>query len=147
MLKKIAVTFVAIILLSGCSGALTENYGNNNKHLIEFEKTMGDKVFFALNRSTLSAEAEATLTRQAEWLVTHKLFGIIVEGHADERGTREYNIALGERRAETVKRFFAKHGIEADRIDTISYGKEKPAVIGNNEDAWKRNRRAVIAIK
>ena len=146
MFKKIAVAFAAIVLLSGCS-ASTGKYGDNNKHLVEFERMIGDRVFFALNSSTLSAETQATLIRQAEWLDIHKLFSITVEGHADERGTREYNIALGERRAEAVRQFLVKHGIDADRIDTISYGKERPAVIGNNEDAWKRNRRAVTAIR
>lgn len=146
MLKKIAVAFAAVVLLSGC-GASTGKYDDNNKHIVEFERMIGDRVFFALNSSDLSSEAQATLMRQAEWLGIHKLFSITVEGHADERGTREYNIALGERRAESVKRFLVKHGISADRIDTISYGKERPAVIGNNEKAWQRNRRGVTAIR
>lgn len=146
MIKKIAVAFFAVLLLSGCS-ASTGRYGDNNKHIVEFEREIGDRVFFALNSSAISKEGEATLKRQAEWLNDHKLFSITVEGHCDERGTREFNIALGERRAESVKMSLVKYGVDADRIDTISYGKERPAVIGNSEAAWKQNRRGVTAIR
>lgn len=146
MIKKIAVAFFAILLLSGCS-ASRGKYGDNNKHIVEFEREIGDRVFFGLNSTAISKEGEATLMRQAEWLNDHKLFSITVEGHCDERGTREINIALGERRAEAVKMFLVKHGVDADRIDTISYGKERPAVIGNSEAAWKQNRRGVTAIR
>ena len=111
------------------------------------EVEVPDRVFFALNSSAISKEGEATLKRQAEWLNDHKLFSITVEGHCDERGTREFNIALGERRAESVKMSLVKYGVDADRIDTISYGKERPAVIGNSEAAWKQNRRGVTAIR
>ena len=140
MIKKIAVAFFAILLLSGCS-ASRGKYGDNNKHIVEFEREIGDRVFFGLNSTAISKEGEATLMRQAEWLNDHKLFSITVEGHCDERGTREINIALGERRAEAVKMFLVKHGVDADRIDTISYGKERPAVIGNSEAAWEQDRR------
>jgi peptidoglycan-associated lipoprotein len=146
MLRKIAVAFVAVVLLSGCN-ASTGKYGDNNKHIVEFEKQIGDRVFFSLNSSDLSSEAQKTLMRQVKWLGEHKLFSITVAGHCDERGTREYNIALGERRANSVKKFLVKHGINASRIDTISYGKERPAVVGNNENAWKRNRRGVTTIR
>lgn len=146
MIKKIAAAFFAVLLLSGCS-ASTGKYGDNNKHIVEFEREVGDRVFFALNSSAISKEGADTLKRQAEWLKNHKHFSITVEGHCDERGTREVNIALGERRAEAVKSFLVKHGVDADRIDTISYGKERPAVIGNSEAAWKQNRRSVTAIR
>jgi peptidoglycan-associated lipoprotein len=146
MIKQIAVAFFAILLLSGCS-ASTGKYGDNNKHIVEFEREVGDRVFFGLNSTSVSKEGAETLMRQAEWLKMHKLFSITVEGHCDERGTREVNIALGERRAEAVKMFLVKHGVDADRIDTISYGKERPAVIGNSEAAWKQNRRGITAIR
>ena len=146
MLRKIAVAFVAVILLSSCN-ASTGRYGDSNKHIVRFERQIGDKVFFSLNSSNLSSEARNTLMRQAKWLGERKLFNIIVEGHCDERGTREYNIALGERRANAVKKFLIKCGIDASRIDTLSYGKERPAVVGNNEDAWKSNRRSVTTIR
>ena len=146
MINKIAVAFFAVLLLSGCSSS-TGKYGDNNKHIAEFEREVGDRVFFALNSSAISKEGEETLKRQAEWLKNHNLFSITVEGHCDERGTREINIALGERRAEAVKAYLIKHGVDSDRIDTISYGKERPAVIGNSEAAWKQNRRGVTAIR
>ena len=146
MLKKIAVAFVAVVLLSGCN-TLTGRCGNNNRHIVEFERQIGDRVFFSLNSSDLSSEAQKTLMRQVKWLDEHKLFSITVEGHCDERGTREYNIALGERRADSVKKFLANHGIDTNRIDTISYGKERPAVIGNDSEAFAKNRRGVTAIK
>jgi len=145
MLKKIAVAFCAIMLLSGCSS--NEKYNEVNKHIAQFENNIGDRVYFALNEDKLSSDAQTTLKRQAEWLNVHSSFNIVVEGHCDERGTREYNIALGERRANEVKKFLAKSGVNAGRIDTISYGKERPAVIGNNEEAWSKNRRAVTAIR
>ena len=146
MLRKIAVAFVAVVLLSGCN-ASTGKYGGNDRHIVEFERQIGAKVFFSLNSSDLSSEAQKTLIRQVKWLGEHKLFSITVAGHCDERGTREYNIALGERRANSVKKFLVKHGIDASRIDTISYGKERPAVVGNNKDAWQKNRRGVTAIR
>jgi len=146
MIKQIAVAFFAVLLLSGCSGS-TGKYGNNNKHIVEFEQEVGDRVYFALNSSAISKEGANTLKRQADWLKNHKSFNVTVEGHCDERGTREYNIALGERRADAVKSYLVKYGVDSNRIDTISYGKERPAVIGNSEEAWKQNRRGVTAIR
>jgi peptidoglycan-associated lipoprotein len=146
MIKKIAVALFAIVLLSGCSSSRGK-YGDNNKHTAEFEKTIGDRVLFKLDSSDITSEGQSTLTRQAEWLKDHKLFNMTIEGHCDERGTREYNIALGERRANAVKSFLIEHGVSAERIDTISYGKERPAVIGDNEAAWSQNRRGVTAIR
>ena len=146
MFNKIAVAFVALLLLAGCSSG-SGTYRDNNNHLTEFERSVGDRVFFGLDSSSLSNEAKAVLDRQAAWLVEHDRFAITVSGHCDERGTREYNIALGEKRAESVRRYLVSRGVEADRIETISYGKERPAVIGNNERAWSQNRRGVTAIR
>lgn len=146
MLKKFAAAFVALFLLAGCSSG-SGKYRDNSTHLVEFEKSVGDRVFFGLDSSNLSNEAKAALDRQAAWLVEHDRFAITVSGHCDERGTREYNLALGERRAESVRSYLVSRGVEADRIETISYGKERPAVIGNNENAWAQNRRGVTAIK
>lgn len=146
MLKKIAVAFCAFALLSGCSSGASK-YKDSNSHIDQFEREVGDRVFFTFNSSNLSSEAKQTLTRQAIWLNDHKLFNITIEGHCDERGTREYNIALGERRAHSVKNFLVEHGLDTNRMETISYGKERPAVIGSNEEAWRQNRRAVIEIK
>ena len=150
MIKKIAVAFAALLLLSACSsgsGSGSGAYREDPNHLVQFEREVGDRVFFALNSSELSDKDMATLSRQAEWLKAHDKFSITVEGHCDDRGTREFNIALGERRAEAVRASLVSMGVSAERIGTISYGKERPAVIGNDESAWQQNRRAVTAIR
>ncbi|HEY0526294.1 MAG TPA: peptidoglycan-associated lipoprotein Pal [Stellaceae bacterium] len=107
----------------------------------------GDRVFFALDRSDLGGEAQATLRRQAEWLSRNPAVAVVIEGHADERGTREYNLALGERRATAVRNFLTAAGIPGNRIRTVSFGKEKPAIIGSTESAWAQNRRAVTTVE
>ncbi len=106
----------------------------------------GDRVYFAFDSAELSPEARATLEKQAEWLKHHPSVRVIVEGHADERGTREYNLALGERRANAVKSYLVALGIAPERIETISYGKERPAVLGTGEAVWRLNRRAVTKV-
>jgi len=105
-----------------------------------------DRVFFALDRSDLDESAVKTLMGQAAWLKTYPNTKVTIEGHADERGTREYNLALGERRANSVKQFLKAQGIADARMTVISYGKERPAVIGSNEYAWAQNRRAVTVV-
>ena len=112
----------------------------------DLSQNVGDRVFFVLNESTLSTEAQKTLDRQAAWLKQYPNVNVTVEGHCDERGTREYNLALGERRAAAAKKYLAGVGIAAARISTISYGKERPAVIGSDESAWGQNRRAVTVL-
>jgi peptidoglycan-associated lipoprotein len=107
---------------------------------------VGDRVFFAFNESDISAEARATLDRQAAWLKKYGSVAVTIEGHCDERGTREYNLALGERRATAIKNYLVADGISAARVKTISYGKERPAVLGNNEAAWAQNRRGVTVV-
>ncbi len=145
MLKNIALAFMTVVLLSGCS--CKNKHNHYDKHLVEFKESIGDKVFFDLDSSKINSDAHDTLQRQAEWLKDHKALNVTVEGHCDERGTREYNIALGERRAEMVKKHLIEHGVDADRIDTISYGKERPAVIGNDKESFAKNRRGVTVIK
>lgn len=105
-----------------------------------------DRVFFAFDSYQLDSVAQATLNGQAGWLARYANVRITVEGHADERGTREYNLALGERRANSVKNYLAGQGVSADRINIISYGKERPAVEGSDESAWAQNRRAVSVL-
>jgi peptidoglycan-associated lipoprotein len=112
----------------------------------DLAQNVGDRVFFALDSSVLSGDAQHTLERQAAWLKQYGTVNVTVEGHADERGTREFNIALGERRAAATKKYLVGLGIPANRISTISYGKERPAVIGNDESAWNQNRRAVTVV-
>ena len=147
MIKKIALAFCTMLLLAGCSSSAGKHGSANNSQIMEFEKEIGDRIFFAYDSSSLSHEAQQTLMRQAKWLKEHPAVSMVIEGHCDERGTREYNIALGERRAHAVKGFLAHHGVDSKRIETISYGKERPEVIGDNEAAWSKNRRGVTALK
>jgi peptidoglycan-associated lipoprotein len=107
---------------------------------------VGDRVFFAYDKFDISPEARQTLERQAEWLKRYPNVTVTVEGHCDERGTREYNLALGERRANAAKNALVALGVPANRITTISYGKERPAVVGSNESAWAQNRRGVTVV-
>ncbi len=108
---------------------------------------VGDRVFFDFDKSDLRPDAIETLNRQADWLKTYPSVTVTIEGHCDERGTREYNLALGERRASSAKQYLESMGIGGGRLDTISYGKERPAVLGSNEAAWAQNRRAVMVVR
>ncbi len=109
--------------------------------------TVGDRVYFDFDKSEIRSSDASTLNDQAAWLKKYPNVTIVIEGHCDERGTREYNLALGERRANAVKEYLASRGISVNRIDTISYGKERPAVLGSNESAWQQNRRGVSVIR
>jgi peptidoglycan-associated lipoprotein len=112
----------------------------------DLEASAGDRVFFPFDRSDITPEAQEILARQADWLRRYPNVTVTIEGHCDERGTREYNLALGERRAQAVKNVLVASGIPASRISTISYGKERPAVVGSSEDAYAQNRRAVTTV-
>ena len=105
-----------------------------------------DRVFFDTDQFALSAEARATLDAQAEYLRRFPAVTVTIEGHADERGTREYNLALGDRRANSVRNYLESRGVAASRMTTISWGKERPAVEGSSEEAWRQNRRAVTVL-
>ena len=107
---------------------------------------VGDRVFYEYDSSALTAEARATLEKQAAWMKKFGGVSVTVEGHCDERGTREYNLALGESRANAAKDYLVALGINPARVKTISYGKERPAAIGHNETAWAQNRRAVTVV-
>jgi peptidoglycan-associated lipoprotein len=107
---------------------------------------VGDRVFFDFDKYNLAPDARATLAKQATWLTRYSSVTVRVEGHADERGTRDYNLALGERRANSVKDYLITLGINAGRITTISYGKERPVALGSNEQAWGQNRRGVTSV-
>ncbi len=148
MLKKITLILCSLFFLTACGTSYHSHTKDERaEHLLEFQKEVGDRVFFAYDTAMLSSDAENVLMRQVEWLKDHPGFKMNVEGHCDERGTREYNIALGERRAHAVKHFLVHNGITADRVNTISYGKERPAVVGDNEAAWSQNRRGVVVLK
>ena len=112
----------------------------------DLAQTAGDRVFFAFNQSDISPQAQQTLERQASWLQHYPNVTVTIEGHCDERGTREYNLALGERRADAVKNVLIAAGIPAARIATISYGKERPIVPGSTEAAWAQNRVAITTV-
>ena len=102
-----------------------------------------DRVFFAYDSYALTSDAQSTLSKQAKWLKANPSVTISVEGHADERGTREYNLALGDRRANAAKDYLMSQGISSNRVTTISYGKERPVMSGSNDTAWAQNRRSV----
>lgn len=112
----------------------------------DFSVTAGDKVYFTVNSSQLSAQAQTTLRAQALWLGKYPQYSVVLEGHADERGTREYNIALGARRATAVRRYLAGLGVNPGRLRTISYGKERPVAVCNDISCWSQNRRAVTLL-
>lgn len=107
---------------------------------------VGDRVFFGYDQYNLTPEAQRTLELQAEWLKQYPDTNVTIAGHADERGTREYNLALGDRRATSVKNYLVALGIDPRRVTTISYGKERPAVLGSNPSAWAQNRRGVTTV-
>ena len=150
-MKKLLSLFCALVALSGCStfgadGGLFSGADCESRLARDFVENTTDTVFFAFDSSSLSAEAQAALDTQVAWLKKHDDVNVIVQGHCDDRGTREYNLALGERRANAVKQYLVSQGIVESRISTISYGKERPAVLGNNEAAWAQNRRAITVV-
>ncbi|MBE1236111.1 peptidoglycan-associated lipoprotein Pal [Phaeovibrio sulfidiphilus] len=151
-MKKIAFVAVAsALLLSACSstGASGSSSGSDGRGLAapgsvqEFQQVAGDTVLFGYDQSNLDETARATLQAQARWLTQYSQYGTVVEGHADERGTREYNLALGERRANAVRDYLIGQGIASNRIRVISYGKERPVCVEATESCYHLNRRGV----
>ncbi len=158
-MKKSALALAAtLLLLAACDSDSSNNGGANGVGANGTGTGTGilgtaadgssitDRVYFATDSSTVDSEGQANLDKQAAWLKANSSVNVTLEGHADERGTREYNIALGERRATAAKSYLVGQGVPASRISTISYGKERPAVTGNDEGAWSQNRRAVTVI-
>jgi len=162
------LTFVAAAFLLGACGTSSEESGGasgggstagtstgssvssipgptpgTQEHLVA---NVGDRVFFDFDKSDLRPDARSTVESLAVWLNNYPATTLTIEGHADERGTREYNLALGDRRANSVRDYLAALGVSANRLSTISYGKERPAVLGSNEEAWAQNRRAVFVV-
>ena len=147
-LKNILLVIFATLILSACSTA--KKSGNidgdvyTGKETVEYLASgVPDRVFFATNKSSLTTASRATLRKQATYLRKNKNLNVTIEGHADERGTREYNLALGERRANAAKDYLMTYGISSDRITVLSYGKERPVDSGSNPLAWSKNRRSV----
>lgn len=112
----------------------------------EFTVAVGDRVFFESDSTELSASAIATLEKQAQWLNRYPRYTFLIEGHADERGTREYNFSLGARRAQAVRDYLGSRGINGSRVRTVSYGKERPVAVCNDISCWSQNRRAVTVL-
>ena len=112
----------------------------------DFTVNVGDRIFFDTDSSVIRADAQGILARQAQWLNKYSQYAIVIEGHADERGTREYNLALGARRAASTKDYLISRGVPANRLKTISYGKEKPVAVCDDISCWSQNRRAVTVL-
>ena len=151
-LARIAAALVVAASLAGCADKEKENLeaGLNGGRgapatpgsARDFSQNVGDIVYFSSDSSDLTPEAQQTLTKQAQWLRQYSQYTITIEGHADERGTREYNIALGARRAVAVRDFLARNGVTGQRIRHVSYGKERPVAVCNDISCWSQNRRA-----
>ena len=155
---------IAGLALAGCTSP--DQFGGNNGNTVDlnnppstldplsdpsstsyFSSTIGDRVLFAVDQSTLSPEARQILEGQANWLINNRDFSIVVEGHADEQGTREYNLALSAKRASAVQQFLVQNGVSGSRIRTIPYGKERPIEICSEEACYAKNRRAVTLLQ
>tara|TARA_B100000795_G_C22740972_1_gene415331 strand:- start:759 stop:1211 length:453 start_codon:yes stop_codon:yes gene_type:complete len=148
MLKKLFIIMVSGLILTSCAGTKKNAGGNSivagsQEDLIV---NVGDRVFFEFDSFELTVDAQSTLDAQTAWLKQYSEVDITIEGHADERGTREYNLALGAKRSNAVFSYLADSGIKATRMNTVSFGKERPEVIGSTDSAWSQNRRAVTAI-
>jgi len=147
--KTIAVVLLALSLnackskMGGSEFGMDENLSPMQRELRE---KAGDTVHFELDSSAVNEESKEILMKQAHWFKEHPHEKAIIEGHCDERGTREYNLALGERRANAVKKFLKHHGVHHDKIETISYGKERPVALGEGEEVWRQNRRGVTVV-
>lgn len=152
MKRNLAIIVMMMLSLSACKTKPIDTVDASGANIVpgsqqDLEVNVGDHVLFAFDSSVLSTEARETLTRQAAWMQANPTVSVIVEGHCDDRGTREYNLALGERRANAAKHFLEKAGVEASRIVKIhSYGKERPIVTGEGEEFWRQNRRAVTVV-
>jgi peptidoglycan-associated lipoprotein len=146
---KFAAIILAGLVIAGCAKqqdqtAMTAAATPGSQQ--DFVVNVGDRVFFDTDSSDLSDQARATLDKQAQWLNNYNRYSFTIEGHADERGTREYNIALGARRAQTVREYLVSRGVSAARMRTISYGKERPVATCDDISCWSQNRRAVIVL-
>jgi len=157
-LHKIArhKVIIALILVFGLAGCAKKNKGLDTAGQLgisaqpgtreDFTVNVGDRVFFEVDSSAIRGDAQQTLSRQAQWLARYPQYQITIEGHADERGTREYNIALGQRRAVAARDYLINQGVDASRLRTVSYGKERPVAVCDDISCWSQNRRAVTVI-
>ncbi|KQZ14674.1 MULTISPECIES: peptidoglycan-associated lipoprotein Pal [unclassified Mesorhizobium] len=151
------IALVAVLAVAGCASKKTPNSAADlglgggagaasPGSAQDFTVNIGDRIFFDTDSSSIRADAQQTLSRQAQWLNQYRQYAIVVEGHADERGTREYNIALGARRAAATRDFLIGRGVAGNRLKTISYGKERPVAVCDDISCWSQNRRAVTTL-
>jgi peptidoglycan-associated lipoprotein len=150
--RLVAVLAVALAV-TACASQTADNAGQGSAagaatpgSQQDFVVNVGDRVFFETDQTDLTSASQATLDKQAQWLTNYSKYSFTIEGHADERGTREYNIALGARRAQSVRDYLISRGIAASRMRTISYGKERPVAVCNDISCWSQNRRAVTVL-
>ena len=149
---RLAAVLVAALAISDCANKPEENAQASAAGMAtpgsqqDFVVNVGDRVFFETDSSELTPQSRSTLDKQAQWLTNYSQYAFTIEGHADERGTREYNIALGARRAQTARDYLISRGIQANRMRTISYGKERPVAVCNDISCWSQNRRAVTVL-
>jgi peptidoglycan-associated lipoprotein len=164
MRVKLISLFAAVLLVAACESTpetTDESMGTGEEVMVEetvvveaidplsqeyIDVELGGAIFFAYDSSVITADAERTIGRWAEWMLAFPQFSVTIDGYCDERGTREYNLALGERRANAAKNYLIALGIDPNRIATISYGKERPAIEGHTEAAWAQNRRDDLKI-
>jgi peptidoglycan-associated lipoprotein len=154
MNAKILGAFAAVALLAACAkqdagagGAGAASAGPVPGSQEDLVANVGDRVFYDFNKSALKAEGKATLDRQAAWLAKYGSVNVQIAGNCDERGTREYNLALGQRRANASQAYLKAKGVAAARMTTISYGKDRPTAMGSNEQAWAQNRNATTSVR
>ena len=149
---RLAAVLAAALAISACANKPEENAQANAAGMAtpgsqqDFVVNVGDRVFFETDSTELTPQSRATLDKQAQWLTNYGNYNFTIEGHADERGTREYNIALGARRAQTARDYLISRGVQANRMRTISYGKERPVAVCNDISCWSQNRRAVTVL-
>jgi peptidoglycan-associated lipoprotein len=150
---RLVAVLAAALAVSACANQVTDSAGQGSAagqatpgSQQDFVVNVGDRVFFETDQTDLTAASSATLDKQAQWLTNYGKYSFTIEGHADERGTREYNIALGARRAQSVRDYLISRGIAASRMRTISYGKERPVAVCNDISCWSQNRRAVTVL-
>ncbi len=147
---RFAAVMMAALAIAGCAKQQADQTAMAGTAVPgsqqDFVVNVGDRVFFETDSSELTPQARATLDKQAQWLSNYGQYAFTIEGHADERGTREYNIALGARRAQTVREYLVSRGVSAQRMRTISYGKERPVALCNDISCWSQNRRAVTVL-
>ena len=149
ILKNTFLVFAACLVLSACAtkkvstGRMQGDVYTGTDTVEYLADGVADRVFFATNETVLTTASRETLRAQAAWMRKNSKINVVLEGHADERGTREYNLALGERRANAAKDYLMTYGISSDRISVLSYGKERPVDAGSNPLAWSKNRRSV----